>query len=155
MDVTGIFYRYKSDIKDNKIFDPIRKKYVHCTPEEIIRQKTIKFLIKRLEIPKNKIIVECSLNTLGVNGSKKRIDIGILDNNNLIMGVIECKAFLIDELAYLQAQGYLSELKTRYFFVTNGQIFDGYYYDAIQFIKLEGDIPKYNDLCNIDINKGG
>lgn len=149
MDVRGIFARYKVKKNDDKIFDIIRGKYVHCTPEEIIRQKTIKFLLQKLEVPKSKIVVERSLSTLGVSNSKKRIDIGIFDDENLIMGVIECKAPLAynEEEAHLQAQDYLFELKTRYFFVTDGYIFNGYYHDTTQFIRLEN-IPKYDEWYN-------
>lgn len=94
MDFNNIYSRYKLDIKDDKIYDPIRNGYYKCTPEEIVRQKTIKFLTHRLCVPKSKIIVERTLNSLGVIDSKKRIDIGILDYDSLIMAVIECKSSL-------------------------------------------------------------
>ena len=149
MNVLSIFNRYKVQIVDDTIFDPIREKYVHLTPEEIVRQKTIKFLMKRLGVPANKIIVERGLRTLGVEGSSKRIDIGILDDDDLIMAVVECKASLArnDEAASRQAQDYLLQLNTRYFFVTDGSVFNGYYYDTTQFIRLE-EIPKYDHWYN-------
>lgn len=71
MNVEKIYSRYKVQIDGDQIYDPIRLKYLHLTPEEIVRQKTIKFLMKRLGVPQNKIIVERSLGTLGVEGSKK------------------------------------------------------------------------------------
>ena len=144
MNVKNIFDRYKVQIVEDTIFDPIRQKYVHLTPEEIVRQKTIKYLLKRLHVPQSKIIVERSLGSLGVKGNKRRIDIGILDEEDLLIGVVECKASLTQnsEAAFLQAQNYLLDLNTRYFFVTDGVKFSGYYYDTQQFIKLE-DIPKY------------
>ncbi len=142
MNVFSIFSRYKTKIEGNTIFDPIRQRYVHLTPEEIIRQKTIKFLMRRLKVPQDRIIVERSLSTLGVPGSKKRIDIGILDADGLIMAVIECKVW-VSEAAAAQAQDYLEALNTRYFFVTDGEIFEGYYYNTIQFIRLEK-IPTYD-----------
>jgi hypothetical protein len=145
MDVSGIFKRYKNKIEGDKIFDPIRCKYVHLTPEEQVRQKTIKFLTKRLNVPQNKIIVETSLSSLGVKGSKKRIDIGILDEDDLIMAVVECKAHLgaHQEDAFKQAKNYLLDLYTRYYFVTDGSTFDGYFYDTEKFIKLDT-ISKYD-----------
>ena len=39
----------------NKIYDPIRQKYLLLTPEEDVRQKTIKFLMKRLGVPQDRI----------------------------------------------------------------------------------------------------
>ena len=74
MEVSKIFDRYKLKIVDNTIYDFVRERYVHLTPEEIVRQKTLKFLMNRLGIPKDRIIVERSLGTLGVKGSKKRIE---------------------------------------------------------------------------------
>ncbi len=147
MNVTSIFSRYKPQIKDGKIFDPIRQKYVRLTPEEIVRQNTIKYLMKRLGVPQNKIIVERGLATLGVKGSKKRIDIGILDDDGIIIAVVECKASIlgVGEAAFLQAQDYLRELNTRYFFVTDGNIMEAYYWDTLQYIRLK-EMPKYNRL---------
>lgn len=142
MNVYSIFKRYQPKIEGDTIFDPIRQRYVHLTPEEIIRQKTIKFLMRRLKVPQEKIIVERRLSTLGVPGSKKRIDIGILDSDGLIMAVIECKVW-VDEATAMQAQDYLEALNTRYFFVTDGEVFEGYHYDTVQFIRLE-EIPTYN-----------
>ena len=148
MDVFGIFNRYKVKIEGGKIFDSIRDRYVHLTPEEIVRQKTIKFLMQRLNVPKEKIIVERSLSSLGVPGSRKRIDIGVLDDEGLIMAVIECKqSFGNDEFAYAQVQEYLKSLNTRYFFVTDGELFDGFFWKTLQFIKLES-IPTYDQWYN-------
>ena len=42
----------------------------------------------------------------------------------------------------VMAQNYLQDLNTRYFFVTDGSIFLGYYYDTTQYIRLEN-IPQY------------
>ena len=146
MEVSSIFARYKIKLNDNKVYDPIRQIYVKATPEEIVRQKTIKFLQLRLKVPQDKIIVERALGSLGVAGSRKRIDIGILDADDLIMAVVECKASLIgiDEAAHAQAENYLREINTRYFFVTDGVRFSGYYFDTQHFIKLEK-IPQYEE----------
>ena len=145
-DVSSIFARYKVKMDDNKIYDPIRQIYLKATPEEIVRQKTIKYLERRLKVPRDKIIVERSLGSLGVPGSRKRIDIGILDADDLIMAVVECKASLIGitETAHAQAENYLREINTRYFFVTDGFSLYGYYFDTQQFIKLEK-IPQYEE----------
>ncbi len=78
MNIKSIFDRYKVQIADGKIYNPIRQKYLRITPEEIVRQKTIKFLMKRLGVPQNKIIVERGLNTLGVEGVMCRMISGYL-----------------------------------------------------------------------------
>ncbi len=46
MNVKSIFDRYNVRIEDDRIYDPIRQKFAHLTPEELDRQKTVKFLIK-------------------------------------------------------------------------------------------------------------
>jgi hypothetical protein len=111
MNVEKNFARYKLKIENDKIYDPIRKKTLRLTPEEIVRQKTIKFLMNRLGVPQDKIIVERSLGTLGVKGSKKRIDIGVLDEEGLLMTIVECKAHSVynPQAAFVQAQNYLRE----------------------------------------------
>lgn len=145
MKVERIYSRYKVQTVGNTIFDPIRQKYLRITPEEIIRQKTIKFLMKSLGVPQSRIIIERSLGTLGVEGSKKRIDIGILADNESLIGIIECKASLVqnNEAAYIQAQDYLLALNVKYFFVTDGCVFNGYFRDTTQFVQLE-EIPQYS-----------
>ena len=84
MYIFDIFKRYKLDIRERTIFDPIRNKYVSLTPEEKIRQQTIKYLIQRLKIPPNRIGVEKSLHQLGDIGNKKRVDICIFDEDTII-----------------------------------------------------------------------
>ncbi len=65
------------------------------------------------------------------------------------MAVVECKASLIgiEEAAHLQAQNYLLDFNTRYFFVTDGCIFNGFYYNTTQYIMLE-EIPQYDYWYN-------
>ena len=69
---------WKIQVEDKRNPDlrsPIREKYVHLTPEERVRQKTIYFLTDQLHVPKECVIVEKSLSTLGDIGNRKRIDI--------------------------------------------------------------------------------
>ena len=40
MEVSKIIDRYKLKIADDKIYDFVRERYVHLTPEEIVSQKT-------------------------------------------------------------------------------------------------------------------
>ena len=116
MNIGRITARYKNKVLENKIFDPIRNKYVKLTPEEAVRQKIIKFLMKRLQVPQDKILVERALGTLGLlvaeDKKKQRIDIGILDEEGLLMAVVECKASLLSktEAAFTQAQNYMLNL---------------------------------------------
>ena len=122
MKVASLFKKYKVKRREGKVYDPIRGKYVHATPEEYVRQKTIQFLIDYMEIPSDRIIVERSLSKLGVEGDRRRIDIGFFDPEGGFMAVVECKESLVgfNENAFVQAQDYLYDLHARFFFVTDG-----------------------------------
>jgi len=39
MDIYKAFKKYKLQIKGDQIYDPIREKFVHLTPEEKVRQQ--------------------------------------------------------------------------------------------------------------------
>lgn len=142
--------RYKLKTEGNKVYDPIRQMYVPLTPEEDVRQRTIKYLINRMKVPTDKIVVERGLNTFGVEGSKKRIDIGILGENNYLAAIIECKAYSITGTTapYAQAIDYVMALNIPAYFVTDGFVMEGFTFDLNnhQFIKME-EIPMYESLC--------
>ena len=151
MKVASFFKRYIVKQCKGNVYDPIREKYVHATPEEYVRQKTIQFLIDYMEIPSDRIVVERSLSKLGIEGDKRRIDIGFFDPEGGFMAVIECKESLVgfNENAFVQAQDYLFDLHARFFFVTDGMTFMGYQYKSMNYIQLE-EIPKYGALIKED-----
>ena len=149
MYIEKIFKRYKLKQTENRVFDPIRNKEVHNTPEEIVRQKTICFLLKELHIPAHRIIIEKSLSSLGIKGDKKRIDIGITDVNDTVVAIIECKAYFINynESPYQQAIDYVNLLNAKYYFVCDGVDFIGYTYEkeTDQFLQLD-ELPDFKDI---------
>lgn len=117
MRVTSVFRRYKVKKVRDQVYDPIRKKYVRVTPEEFVRQQTIQFLIDYLGVPQDRIIDERTLSRLGVEGDRRRIDIGILDQEGEITAVVECKVSIVGdhEAAFIQAQDYLQALHANSF----------------------------------------
>lgn len=152
MYINHIFKRYKLTIQDNQIYDPIRKKYVALTPEERVRQQTLKYMMQRLKIPANKIGVEKSLNSLGIVGNHKRIDICVFGGQQEILAVIECKADYIGdgESPYHQALDYVQSLKVRNYFVVDGWEINGYHYDPerSQFDPI-AEIPTYEEMLSL------
>ncbi len=152
MNIYTLFKKYKVKIKNDKIFDPIRNKFVALTPEESIRQKTISFLLSYMNIPADKLCVEIALSSFGLINNRKRIDIGIFDNDHELIGIVECKANYIGygEAPYIQALDYVLSLGVKYYFVVDGEDFVGYHYDSSndQFVKLES-IPVYNNLLSL------
>lgn len=152
MYINHIFKRYKLDIRERMVFDPIRQKYVAFTPEEKIRQQTIKFLMQRAKIPANKIGVEKTLHQLGDVGNRKRVDICIFDEADLPIAVIECKADYIGnrEAPYVQALDYVRSLNVRNYFVVDGYALYGFHYNKtqIQFEPL-AQVPRYEELLRL------
>ena len=149
MYIHHIFQRYKLNMDGDRIYDPIRKKYVALTPEEVVRQQTLKFLQQRLKVPADRIGVEKTLHSLGDIGNWKRVDICIFDPDDKILAIIECKA---DDLgmwdnAYIQALEYVESLKVRNYFVVDSWGFEGYHYtyDRNQYDPID-DIPTYQEL---------
>ena len=141
MDIFKEFRKYRLKIKGEQIFDPIRQKFVRLTPEEKVRQQTIQFMIDRMNIPADKIGVELSLSSLGDIGNKKRIDIGIFNNSNKIVAIIECKAEYIGtkEAPYQQVINYVTSLGVYRYFVVDGYDIIGFYYNSKsdQFEKID------------------
>jgi len=126
-----------------EVFDPVRKRYVACTPEEMVRQAYIKYLIEILEIPIANIAVE---KKLLVNRQTRRFDIVIYLKGECAV-VVECKAATIDlsEDTLCQAAAYNSVLQAKYIVLFNGenQLIckkqEGKY-------QLCGELPHFTDL---------
>ena len=152
MYIKHIFKRYKQQIEDNRIYDPIRKKFVALTPEERVRQQTLKFMLQRLRVPANKIGVERSLNSLGDVGNRKRVDICVFGPNEEILAVIECKADQVGnwESPYCQAIDYVESLKVQNYFVVDGWEINGYHYnyERGQFDPVEA-VPTYEEMLSM------
>ncbi len=100
-----------------KIFDPTRKKYVKATPEEIVRQKFVKFLLSK-GYPITNIRTE---QTLELAGKQFRADIVVYKNSEPVM-IVECKApdVKINASTLEQAWIYNYVLEAKYLVLTNG-----------------------------------
>ena len=152
MYIHPIFQRYKLKIDGKTIYDPIRGKYVSNTPEEEVRQKTLKFIQQRLKVPANRIGVERTLHSLGVVGNWKRVDICIFDECDNIVAIIECKA---DDLgrwdnAYVQAIDYVELLGVNNYFVVDNWEFEGFHYcyERNQYDPIDV-IPTYEEMVQM------
>lgn len=141
-------YSFKLKNRENKpyIFDGIRKKYVHLSPEEWVRQHVIAFLIETHNYPKSLINVE---KEFLVNGTKKRYDLVVFYPNGSIFLLVECKApqISITQKTFDQIARYNLKIKATHLMVTNG--LDHYYckmdYQA-QHYQFLREIPPYEGL---------
>ena len=67
-----------NNLKHQTLFDPIRQKDVPATPEELVRQATVKFLMDEVKVPQNLIAVEFALSTVE-SSTDDRVDILVQD----------------------------------------------------------------------------
>ncbi len=97
----------------------IRDRLMVCTPEEIVRQQVLHYMIEALEYPKSMISVE---KTISVNNQARRYDIVVYADNQPWL-ITECKAerVPIDQKVFDQAGGYNIALRVPFLYVTNGK----------------------------------
>ena len=119
-------YSFRFKNRENKplIFDVVRKKFMVLTPEERVRQNTIQYLVKELNIPLSLINVEKQIK---LHGTIKRYDIVTFNPDGSIHLIVECKAdsIKISQDTFDQIARYNLVLKSTFLMVTNGM--DHYY----------------------------
>lgn len=140
-------FNIKEQNGQNRIFDHIRKKYVHLTPEEWVRQHFIRYLSEHKNYPLSLIAVEKELR---VNKLKRRPDIVVFNRNHQPLLVVECKApsVSITQDTFDQIARYNISLQVQYLVVTNGM--EHYCCKIInekEYIFLK-DIPGFNEIIS-------
>lgn len=102
-----------------EIFDEVRKKWVVLTPEEWVRQHTMKWLIDFKKYPASLLAVEKSIE---VNGLTKRCDIVAFNRDGNPVLIVECKAHDVEvtQAVFDQAARYNLTLNANLFLLTNG-----------------------------------
>ncbi|VEF49135.1 Uncharacterised protein [Bacillus freudenreichii] len=135
------------------IFDSIRKKLILQTPEELVRQKFVQYLIKEKDVPRDFIELEVPMSYF--NPQKKgRADIIVytIENNKRVpILIVECKSHntpLIDDV-FDQVYGYEEVLSAKTIAVTNGaELFvETWNEESNCYIPLEA-LPDYFELVN-------
>lgn len=134
--------------------DPIRRKPVKKTPEEVIRQKTIRYLIDEIKIPENLILVEESLNHKD-KSLKDRVDILVkyFTNGNINdLLIVECKepGILLSGDAIEQILRYNQYCEAKYLLLTNG-VYSLIYHNAgdDKYLPCE-ELPDYKTMVGAD-----
>jgi len=102
-----------------KIFDVVRKKYVHLSPEEWVRQHAVHYIIHDLGYPRSMIRTEAGLK---FNRMTKRSDIVVYANTGDVFMLIECKAptVKINQKVFDQLSTYNQFYHSKYLALTNG-----------------------------------
>ena len=112
-------FRFKSNENKSLIFDEIRKKFVVLTPEEWVRQHTVRFLLTEKKYPASHINVERQIK---LHDTTKRYDIVVYNSDGNIHLIVECKApsISINQQVFDQIARYNLVLNASYLMVTNG-----------------------------------
>lgn len=110
----------KNDAGILQIFDIVRKKFVVLSPEEWVRQHILHYIIAFKEVPLSMISVE---KQLILNGTKRRTDVVLYNNQLKPVMIIECKApdVPVDQSTINQILRYNLTLKVPFIFISNGK----------------------------------
>ena len=109
----------KADTNTNYVHDPIRRKELVLTPEELLRQLVLRYLLDHKRYPANRIRVEIGIE---INGLKKRCDIVVFDADIKPWLLVECKSpkVALAQSTFEQAARYNMHLQAPFLAITNG-----------------------------------
>lgn len=137
--------------KKNYIYDPIRKKLILNTPEEIVRQNFVQYLIREKYVPKNMIEIEVPMSYF-VPNAKGRADIivyALEKGDRVPILIVECKSQntpLIDDV-FDQVYSYEEVLYANTIVVTNGtELFIETWNEEFKCYWRLKEVPNYTDL---------
>lgn len=101
------------------VFDPLRRKDIVLTPEELLRQLLLLYLLDVKKYPANRIRVEVGLE---LNGLKKRCDIVVYDPALSPWLLVECKSpkVALRQETFEQVARYNLQLQAPFLAITNG-----------------------------------
>lgn len=105
--------------KNTEVWDIVRKKWITLTPEELVRQRFIHYLINDIKYPIETICVEKEIQMYNV---KKRFDVAILNKKQEFVLVAECKAptITLNDSVIEQILIYNLHLNAQCLVITNG-----------------------------------
>lgn len=101
------------------VFDPIRRKHVALTPEELLRQLVLLYLLEVKRYPANRMRSEIGLT---LNNRPKRCDIAVFDAALKPWLIVECKSpkVALTQAAFEQVARYNLQFQAPFLAVTNG-----------------------------------
>lgn len=111
--------RITKDSSSAWVFDPIRRKRVVLTPEELLRQLVLRYLLETKKYPANRMRVEIGLT---LNERPKRCDLVVFDVALQPWLIVECKSpkVPLTQATFEQAARYNLQLRAPFLAVTNG-----------------------------------
>lgn len=130
----------------DRVFDPVRRRWVALTPEEWVRQHVLNYLVHELGCPASLISVE---HTIALNRLAKRADLVVHDRAAKPVLLVECKAphVPMDQRVLEQVARYNLVFRVPYLFITNGLVHYACRIDrASGTVDFLGNIPRYADM---------
>lgn len=112
-------YLPKLQSKESKyFFDPVRRKWVQASSEELVRQLMIIYLSESGFSP----ALMAAEREIKLSGLKKRFDLLVMNRNSIPLILVECKSFEteISQTVWDQAARYNIILKCPWLCITNG-----------------------------------
>ena len=102
------------------VFDPLRKKNIRSTPEEIVRQLWIAYFLDIMKLNRKLIAVERAFR---VEGMMRRFDLVIFDQSTYPILLAEFKGpeIPITQFAFDQIARYNMQLNVPYSLISNGR----------------------------------
>jgi hypothetical protein len=146
-------FRTRTTKDKTEIYDPVRRKYVVLTPEEWVRQNTIRYLIEEKRMPLSLMAIEAGFRLIKL---PKRPDIVIFSPDGAPLLIVECKApgIAVSQDTFDQIVRYNMILNALFLLVTNGMnhfICEiDYRKTSYRFLK---EIPSYTDIISQHIDK--
>jgi hypothetical protein len=113
--------KLRHDAEGDRVWDPLRRKWLVLTPEEWVRQHVLGHLMQDLGCPAALLSLE---HTVSLNGLTKRADVVVHDRAGKPLLLVECKAphIPMDRKVFEQAARYNLVFRVRYLLVTNGLV---------------------------------
>lgn len=102
------------------IWDGVRRKWLIFTPEELVRQHLLHYLVSEKKIPVSLISVEREIK---LYKKKKRFDVMVYDNQGKPLILCECKAphIALSQETIYQIGYYNQVLAAPFLLLTNGE----------------------------------
>ncbi len=145
-----------------RIFDPIRKKWVALTPEEKVRQNLLQQMLS-VGYPKSSLIVEVDLSHLMRNASlpNRRVDIlcgKFFEQTFHPLLVAECKKGRWNKEAQSQVEGYCALVSSPFFLLADSEKVETYLLDdnakankIASILPFSSLLQIYRDMCDARI----
>lgn len=141
-----------SSLQNKKVYDSVRKKWLIATPEELVRQKILLYLIEELGYPAHAIAIEKKLSELPHLQDQKvpdrRLDILCYESGSYRpLLLIECKGVSLQEKMLSQVMGYNAFIGAPLICLANEGEFLLGWVDETRPLPFER-LPTYQTLCD-------